>query len=271
MNRKELVQNIREKRSFLCIGLDSDLNKIPKFLLEYDDPIFEFNKRIIDATHQYCIAYKPNIAFYEVLGSKGWDSLKKTLDYIPNGLFTIADAKRGDIGNTANMYAKTFFETYEFDSVTISPYMGSDSIQPFLEHSGKWTILLGLTSNKGAEDVQLKQLKSEGTVFEESISQSKLLGTEENMMYVIGATKSDYLQKVRSIIPDHFMLVPGVGAQGGSLEEVCKYGFNKEIGLIVNSSRAILYASSGEDFAEAAAKEASTIQGEMETALERWA
>lgn len=271
MNREKLIQLIRQKQSFLCIGLDTDLNKIPTFLLDYEDPIFEFNKRIIDATKDLCIAYKPNIAFYEIHGTKGWESLQKTLDYIPNDIFTIADAKRGDIGNTASMYAKTFLETYDFDSITVNPYMGRDSIQPFLNFEGKWAILLGLTSNEGASDIQLKQLDNGKQVFEEAILGSTSFGTKENMMYVVGATKSEYLKKIRTIIPDHFLLVPGLGAQGGSLDEVCEHGFNQDIGIIVNSSRAILYASSGEDFAEAARAVALSVQKEMKIVMGKWA
>lgn len=263
MNKKQLVEQIRSKKSFLCLGLDTDLEKIPSFLLEFDDPIFEFNKRIIDATKDYCVAYKPNIAFYEAMGVKGWESLAKTIDYIPKEIFTIADAKRGDIGNTAAMYAKTFFQTYNFDSVTIAPYMGSDSVQPFLTQEGKWAIVLALTSNQGASDFQFEELKSGEKLFEKVLKTTSQWGNDSNMMYVVGATKAEALAEIRKIIPKHFLLVPGVGAQGGSLEEVCKNGMNEDIGLLINSSRGIIYASKGGDFAEAAAAAAREIQQKM--------
>lgn len=267
MTRAELILEIKNKQSFLCIGLDTDINKIPKHLLELDNPILEFNKQIIDATKDYCVAYKPNIAFYESLGSKGWEILQETLKYIPDNIFTIADAKRGDIGNTATMYAKTFLETYEFDSVTVAPYMGSDSVTPFLEIPNKWTILLGLTSNKGAFDFQFIEDHSGTTLFENVISKSKEWGSEENLMYVIGATKAEHFQKVRKIIPNHFLLVPGVGAQGGNLQDVCANGFSKDCGLLINSSRGIIYASGDKNFAKAAANSARNIQQEMKTIL----
>ncbi len=266
MTREQLIYQIRRKRSFLCVGLDPDLKKIPPHLLEKEDPVFEFNKKIIDATQDYAVAYKPNIAFYECLGQKGWESLRKTLDYIPKDIFTIADAKRGDIGNTAKMYAKTFFETYDFDSITVAPYMGEDSVVPFLEFSNKWAIVLGLTSNKGAFDFQYSETEGK-PLFEKVIAQTSSWGTKENLMFVVGATKASDLVKIRQIIPDHFLLVPGVGAQGGSLEEVCKYGFNQDVGLLINSSRGIIYASNGENFAEAARLQASIIQQEMEKTL----
>lgn len=263
MNKKQLIEQIRLKKSFLCVGLDTDLEKIPAYLLDFEDPVFEFNKRIIDATKDFCVAYKPNIAFYEAMGAKGWDSLAKTVDYIPKDIFTIADAKRGDIGNTSAMYAKTFFQTYHFDSVTIAPYMGSDSVQPFLTQEGKWAIVLALTSNQGAFDFQFEELKSGNKLFEQVLKTTAQWGSDENMMYVVGATKAESLAEIRKIIPYHFLLVPGVGAQGGSLADVCKNGMNEDVGLLINSSRGILYASNGKDFADAAAAAAKEIQEEM--------
>ena len=267
MTRKELIAQIVKKQSFLCVGLDSDITKIPKYLLELENPILEFNKRIIDATKKYCVAYKPNVAFYESRGVQGWETLQATLDYIPKDIFTIADAKRGDIGNTANMYAKTFFETYNFDSVTIAPYMGEDSIAPFLCHEGKWGIVLGLTSNKGAFDFQFSELTSGEKLFEKVLRTTAKLGTIENLMFVVGATKAESLKSIRKIIPNHFLLVPGVGAQGGSLAEVCKYGLNSDCGLLINSSRGILYASTDETFSEASGDAAKKIQLEMAAIL----
>ncbi|MDB4061113.1 orotidine-5'-phosphate decarboxylase [Vicingaceae bacterium] len=267
MTRKELITQINRKRSFLCVGLDSDPNKIPKHLLDFENPTLEFNKRIIDATKNYCVAYKPNIAFYESMGPKGWETLKATLDYIPKEIFTIADAKRGDIGNTANMYAKTFFETYNFDSVTIAPYMGEDSVTPFLSHPGKWGIVLGLTSNKGAYDFQFSELKTGELLYEKVLKTSSTWGNEDNLMFVVGATKAESLGNIRKLVPDHFLLVPGVGAQGGSLSEVCKYGLNSDCGLLINSSRGILYASNGINFAQASANAAKEIQQEMSEIL----
>jgi orotidine-5'-phosphate decarboxylase len=263
MNYPELVNQIKKKKSFLCVGLDTDLNKIPKHLLDTEDPIFEFNKQIIDATKDFCVAYKPNIAFYEMLGTKGWDSLQKTIDYIPNDIFTIADAKRGDIGNTSVYYANTFFDTYDFDSVTVAPYMGSDSVTPYLQHKDKWAIVLALTSNKGADDFELQKLESGEYVFEKVLSTSKEWGSEKNMMYVVGATRPEMLAEIRKIVPNHFLLVPGVGAQGGSLTQVVKYGMTKDVGLLVNSSRGIIYAGNGEDFAQKAGEKAKSIQEEM--------
>jgi len=263
MKYPELVNQIKKKKSFLCVGLDTDLNKIPKHLLDTEDPIFEFNKQIIDATKDFCVAYKPNIAFYEMLGTKGWDSLQKTIDYIPNDIFTIADAKRGDIGNTSLYYANTFFDTYDFDSVTVAPYMGSDSVTPYLQHKDKWAIVLALTSNKGADDFELQKLESGEYVFEKVLSTSKEWGSEKNMMYVVGATRPEMLAEIRKIVPNHFLLVPGVGAQGGSLTQVVKYGMTKDVGLLVNSSRGIIYAGNGEDFAQKAGEKAKSIQEEM--------
>ena len=267
MNKKELIDQIRIKKSFLSIGLDTDISKIPKFLLEFEDPVFEFNKRIIDSTKDLCVAYKPNIAFYEAMGAKGWESLKKTVDYIPKDIFTIADAKRGDIGNTSNMYARAFFEKMNFDSVTVAPYMGSDSVTPFLEFKDKWAIVLALTSNKGGLDFQKIENKNGKQLFEQVLETSQNWGTDKNMMYVVGATRAEQLSEIRAIIPNHFLLVPGVGAQGGSLEEVAKYGMNADCGLLVNSSRGIIYASSDIDFAEKAREEAEKLQHKMDILL----
>jgi len=267
MTRHELIEQIRAKKSFLCVGLDTDLNKIPAHLLNTEDPIFEFNKAIIDATKDFCVAYKPNIAFYEQYGEKGWASLEKTLNYIPKDIFTIADAKRGDIGNTSTYYAKTFFEYLPFDSVTIAPYMGEDSITPFLEFPGKWAIVLALTSNKGSMDFQTIKDENGEAFYKSVLRKTSTWGTPENMMYVVGATRAEQIGEVRTIVPDSFFLVPGVGAQGGSLEDVCQYGWNKDCGLLVNSSRAILYASKGKDFAEKAREEAQKVQKEMHKIL----
>lgn len=263
MNYQELVSQIKKKKSFLCVGLDTDLNKIPLHLLETEDPIFEFNKAIIDATKEYCVAYKPNIAFYEMLGASGWQSLQKTIEYIPSTHFTIADAKRGDIGNTSLYYANTFFDTFQFDSVTVAPYMGSDSVIPYLQHKDKWAILLALTSNKGADDFELQKLENGQYLFEKVLTTSKEWGSESNTMYVVGATRPEMLTEIRKIVPNHFLLVPGVGAQGGSLTEVAKHGMNENIGLLVNSSRGIIYAGNGPDFAEKAKEKAREIQLEM--------
>lgn len=267
MNREDLVHQIKSKRSFLCIGLDTDIKKIPTHLLELEDPIFEFNKQIIDATKDLCVSYKPNIAFYESLGVSGWVSLQKTLDYIPKNIFTIADAKRGDIGNTSNMYARAFFEKMNFDSVTIAPYMGSDSVTPFLEFKDKWAIVLALTSNKGGLDFQKIENKNGKQLFEQVLETSQNWGTDKNMMYVVGATRAKQFSEIRAIIPNHFLLVPGVGAQGGSVEEVAKYGMNADCGLLVNSSRGIIYASSDIDFAEKAREEAEKLQHKMDILL----
>lgn len=264
-----LVEEIKRKKSFLCIGLDVDLKKIPSHLLNKEDPIFEFNKAIIDATHHLCVAYKPNTAFYEAYGTDGWSSLKKTIDYINANhpkIFTIADAKRGDIGNTSTMYAKAFFDDLNFDSVTVAPYMGKDSVEPFLAFKNKHTILLALTSNTGAFDFQTQEVENT-FLYKYVLEVSKTWENSENLMYVIGATKADFLSEIRTIVPDNFFLVPGVGAQGGDLKAVCDFGMNNKIGLLINSSRVIIYASSGEDFAQAAASSAHQLQQQMATIL----
>ncbi|GAA4277714.1 orotidine-5'-phosphate decarboxylase [Aquimarina mytili] len=269
MTTQALVEQIRRKKSFLCIGLDVDLNKIPKHLLETEDPIFEFNKAIIDATHHLAVGYKPNTAFYEAYGIKGWKSLEKTINYLNANypeIFTIADAKRGDIGNTSTMYAKAFFEDLKFDSVTVAPYMGKDSIEPFLAFKNKHTILLALTSNQGAFDFQTKDIEGK-KLYEQVLELSKSYQNSENLMYVVGATKAEYLSDIRKIIPHSFLLVPGVGAQGGNLKDVCKYGLNDQVGLLINSSRGIIYASDAIDFAEAAADKALELQKEMSQIL----
>lgn len=264
MNRAELVDQIKIKKSFLCVGLDTDILKIPKHLHNSADPVFEFNKQIIDATINFAVAYKPNLAFYESLGAEGWQSLEKTMKYLPKDVFTIADAKRGDIGNTSGLYARAFFEKMDFDAITVAPYMGEDSVKPFLEYPGKWTILLALTSNKGSADFQALKLDKAGKeLYEQVLETSSRWGSAENMMYVVGATKAESLTHVRTIVPDHFLLVPGVGAQGGSLSEVARYGMNSECGLLVNASRSIIYATSGVDFADAARAEAKLLQAEM--------
>jgi orotidine-5'-phosphate decarboxylase len=270
MTKQQLFEQIQKKRSFLCVGLDSSLDKIPKHLLKYENPILEFNKQIIDATKDLCVAYKPNTAFYECYGKKGWETLIETWKYIPKDVFSIADAKRGDIGNTSAMYAETFFNAasseMSFDSVTVAPYMGSDSVTPFLTFKDKWVILLALTSNAGHADFQLQQI-GEDKLFEKVIKTSQTWATDEQMMYVVGATRGAAFGDVRKLAPDHFLLVPGVGAQGGDLNEVCKYGLNSQCGLLINSSRGIIYASEGEDFAEKAREEALKLQQEMEQIL----
>nr|WP_313977050.1 orotidine-5'-phosphate decarboxylase [uncultured Prevotella sp.] len=272
MNRQQLINEIFTKKTFLCVGLDTDINKIPAHLKNEEDPIFAFNKAIIDATAPYCVAYKPNLAFYECYGLKGMLAFEKTIQYIkenhPNH-FIIADAKRGDIGNTSKMYAQTFFEEYNLDSVTVAPYMGEDSVKPFLEYAGKWVILLTLTSNKGSHDFQLTEDKQGERLFEKVLKKSQEWGTTENLMYVVGATQGKMFEDIRRIAPKHFLLVPGVGAQGGSLQEVCKYGMTKDCGLLVNSSRGIIYASADTDFAEVAAVKAKELQEEMAIELER--
>lgn len=271
MNKTVLIQLINKKRSFLCIGLDTDLSKIPQYLFRTEDPAFEFNKLIIDATHDLAVAYKPNLAFYERNGVKGWQSLTKTIQYLKNfEVFTIADAKRGDIGNTSAQYAEAFFNPkqsgLDFDAITVAPYMGEDSVKPFLEFKDKWVVLLALTSNKGAEDFQFFS-SGEKRLFEQVLTQSKTWGSDENMMFVVGATKAEMLTAIRKIVPHHFLLVPGIGAQGGSLTEVAKYGLTKDCELLVNSSRNIIYASKENDFAEKAREEALKIQVEMEKIL----
>ena len=272
MDRKELIQQIKQKRSFLCVGLDSDPKKMPQCVFDLYDPIFEFNKAIIDHTAPYCVAYKPNLAFYEAYGIKGMQAFVKTCEYIKTKHphhFIIADAKRGDIGNTSAMYARTFFEEYDIDSLTVAPYMGEDSVKPFLDYPGKWVILLALTSNKGSQDFQFLQNAEGKRLFEEVILKSQAWGTAENMMYVVGATQGSMFKDIRRIAPNHFLLVPGVGAQGGSLQEVCRYGMNKDCGLLVNSSRGIIYASNDDHFAEVAGNKARELQQEMADELEK--
>lgn len=270
MTRQELIQNIKAKRSFLCVGLDTDLKKVPAHLLNEEDPIFAFNKAIIDATAAYCVAYKPNLAFYEAFGVKGLMAFEKTVKYIQENYpdqFIIADAKRGDIGNTSAMYARTFFEEYNLDSVTVAPYMGEDSVTPFLGYDGKWVILLALTSNKGSHDFQLTESTDGEKLFQKVLRKSQEWAGNDQMMYVVGATQGQAFEEIRKIVPDHFLLVPGVGAQGGSLSEVCKYGMTQECCLLVNSSRAIIYADNTENFANAAAEAAKAVQQEMAAEL----
>jgi len=270
MTQQAIEEQIRKKRSFLCIGLDSDMGKLPPGLAGKKNCLFDFNRQIIDATHSYAVACKPNIAFYECLGAEGWNQLEMTVQYIRNRypeLFLIADAKRGDIGNTSKKYAETFFKRFDFDAVTVAPYMGSDSVVPFLEYPGKWVILLALTSNPGAEDFQFYPGPDHQPLFEKVIQQSLAWGYPENIMYVVGATKASMLVKIREIIPDHFLLIPGIGAQGGDLAEVARYGLNKNCGLIVNSSRAIIFADTTEKFAEVAASRAREVQEQMEELL----
>jgi orotidine-5'-phosphate decarboxylase len=269
MTNEILIKQITNKKSFLCIGLDVDLTKIPMHLLDTEDPIFEFNKAVIDATHDLCVSYKPNTAFYEAYGIKGWQSLQKTINYLNENhpeIFTIADAKRGDIGNTSSMYAKAFFEDLNFDSVTVAPYMGKDSVEPFLAFENKHTIMLALTSNEGAFDFQTQNVAGR-ELYKVVLETSKSWKNAENLMYVVGATKAEYFTEIRKIVPDSFLLVPGIGAQGGSLAEVCKYGMNENVGLLINSSRGIIYASNGTDFAEKAREEALKLQQEMEEIL----
>lgn len=273
MNREQLIEQIKTKKSFLCVGLDTDIKKIPQHLLQEEDPIFAFNKAIIDATAPYCVSYKPNLAFYEAFGVKGMVSFEKTIKYLkknyPNH-FIIADAKRGDIGNTSAMYARTFFEEYGIDSITVAPYMGEDSVTPFLTYEGKWVILLALTSNKGSHDFQLTEDTQGEKLFEKVLRISQQWGNEDNMMYVVGATQGKMFEDIRRVAPRHFLLVPGVGAQGGSLEEVCRYGMTNECGLLVNSSRAIIYASDKENFAEIAAEKAKELQMQMKDILDNY-
>lgn len=260
MNRKELVAAQKEKQSLLCVGLDTDIKRIPQFLKDnYDDPILEFNRRIIEATKDSCVAYKFNIAFYEAMGAKGWDSLESSLALVPEGIFTIADAKRGDIGNTSSLYARTFFETYNFDSITVSPYMGQDSLEPFYGYDNKWIIILGLTSNKGSQDFQMLDLPDGRKVYQEVIRRAAEFGDASNTMFVVGATQTDYIKVVREIIPDHFFLMPGIGKQGGDIEASLKYGLNDDYGLLINSSRGIIYAGEGEAFDQAAKRAANDL------------
>ncbi|WP_341225964.1 orotidine-5'-phosphate decarboxylase [uncultured Arcticibacterium sp.] len=273
MTKEELFKEIKGKESFLCVGLDTDIKKIPSHLMKEKDPVFEFNKQIIDATEKFAVSYKPNIAFYEAMGPKGWESLQKTLEYIPKNCFTIADAKRGDIGNTSSLYARAFFDQsasgMSFDSITVAPYMGEDSVKPFLDFDGKWVILLALTSNPGSKDFQQLSVGDE-KLYEKVLRTSSQWADSERLMYVVGATKASLLKEIREIIPNHFLLVPGVGAQGGSLEEVAKNGMNAECGLLVNSSRGIIYASNGEDFSQSAAKEAEKLQVQMAGLLDEY-
>lgn len=270
MTREELFEQIKLKRSYLCVGLDTDLNKIPRHLLQLDDPVFEFNKAIIDATKDLCVAYKPNVAFYESMGAPGWVSLEKTLNYIPDTHFTIADAKRGDIGNTSKLYARAFFENMNFDSVTVAPYMGEDSVVPFLEFEGKWVILLALTSNKGSDDFQfLQNSTDQKPLYEKVMRKAMEWSSAENLMFVTGATHPEKFKALRSIAPDHFFLVPGIGAQGGDLQAVSEYGMNDHVGLLVNSSRGIIYAGQGEDFADKAHEAAKEVQLQMAEILEK--
>ena len=272
MNRQQLIEQIKTKKSFLCVGLDTDLKKVPQHLLNDNDAIFTFNKNIIDATAKYCVAYKPNLAFYEAFGVKGMIAFEKTVNYLNKYYpdhFIIADAKRGDIGNTSKMYARTFFEEYDVDALTVAPYMGEDSVTPFLGYEGKWVILLALTSNKGSNDFQLTTSPDGERLFEKVIRTSRKWGNDDNMMFVVGATQGKMYEDIRKVAPESFLLVPGVGAQGGSLEEVCRYGMTKDCGLLVNSSRGIIYASSGEDYAEVAGQKAKELQEQMASELEK--
>lgn len=268
MTRAELSAQIRQKQSYLCVGLDADSERLPRHLLDKDDPVFEFNKAIIDATQDLCVAYKPNLAFYEALGSNGWESLRKTLEYIPDEHFTIADAKRGDIGNTSRLYAQAFFGEMGFDAVTVAPYMGVDSVKPFLEFGGKWVILLALTSNKGSQDFQFDQQGNGQPLYEKVMRKAQEWGTPGNLMYVVGATHPEKFKEIREIAPDHFLLVPGVGAQGGDLEALTRHGANADVGLLVNSSRGIIFAGEGEDFAEKARSAAQALQTSMAALLQ---
>lgn len=272
MNRQQLVEQIFQKQSFLCVGLDTDIKKIPEHLLMDEAPVLAFNKAIIDATAPYCVAYKPNLAFYECRGVKGMETFARTISYLKENYpdhFIIAVAKRGDIGNTSKMYAHTFFEEFDVDAVTVAPYMGEDSVTPFLEYDGKWVIVLALTSNKGSQDFQLMQDENGERLFEKVIRRSQQWGSEQNLMYVVGATQGEMFEDIRKVAPNHFLLVPGVGAQGGSLEEVCKYGLTKDCGLLVNSSRGIIFASHDDDFAEVAAQKAKELQQQMAAELSK--
>jgi orotidine-5'-phosphate decarboxylase len=269
VKRSELIGQIRQKGSFLCVGLDTDINKIPSFLLKEKDPVLAFNKAIIDATKDYCVSYKLNTAFYESMGRQGWETMEQTLDYIPSGIFTIADAKRGDIGNTSDMYARAFFETLKFHSITLAPYMGRDSIEPFFRYDEKWGIVLALTSNPGSADYEQQAIGNE-RLYERVIRTTAGIATSENLMFVVGATKAEEFTGIRELIPDHFLLVPGVGAQGGSLADVARYGMNKDCGLLINSSRSIIYAGNGADFTEKAAAEAQKMAAEMKALLQQY-
>jgi orotidine-5'-phosphate decarboxylase len=270
LTQEELFTQIRQKKTYLCVGLDTDAQKIPRHLLKEPDPVFAFNRQIIDATADHCVAYKLNTAFYEASGTQGWESLQKTAEYIPRGFFTIADAKRGDIGNTSGLYARAFFETMPFDAITVAPYMGQDSVTPFLAHAGKWVILLALTSNPGSADFQQLPLAEGGRLFEKTITVSQGWAGPDRMMYVVGATRAEQLADIRTLIPDHFLLVPGVGAQGGDLEAVTRHGINRRCGLLVNSSRAIIYASGGEDFARQAGLQARDVARQMAALLDQY-
>jgi orotidine-5'-phosphate decarboxylase len=267
MNRQSLFQQILTKKSFLCIGLDSEAGKIPPHLTGFKDPVFEFNRQIIEATKDLCVSYKPNLAFYETQGAKGWETLEKTMELIPNEIFTIADAKRGDIGNTSKQYAKAFFEKLQFDAVTVAPYMGEDSVKPFLEFDHKWVILLALTSNKGSLDFQFSPQENGQPLYEKVMKKAQLWGNPDNLMFVTGATHPEKFEDIRRIAPDHFLLVPGIGAQGGELNQVCRFGLNRQVGLLVNSSRGIIFAGNGEDFAAKAREAALELQQQMENVL----
>lgn len=269
MTREELTAQIRQKQSYLCVGLDADISRLPRHLLDQEDPVFAFNKAIIDATKDLCVAYKPNLAFYEALGAKGWESLRKTLDYIPDTHFTIADAKRGDIGNTSRLYAQAFFGELGFDAVTVAPYMGVDSVQPFLEFEDKWVILLALTSNKGSQDFQMDRQESGQPLYEKVMRKAQEWGTPGNLMFVVGATHPEKFEEIRAIAPEHFLLVPGVGAQGGDLEALTHHGANADVGLLVNSSRGIIFAGEGEDFAQKAREAAQSLQQSMAALLQK--
>jgi orotidine-5'-phosphate decarboxylase len=269
MTYQDLYAQIIKKKSFLCIGLDTDITKIPNHLKNLEDPVFEFNKKIIDATGDLCIAYKPNLAFYEAMGPEGMVSLEKTIDYIPRNIFTIADAKRGDIGNTSKLYARAYFDHFRFDAITVNPYMGNDSVIPFLQFTGKWVVLLALTSNSGSEDFQLMKVP-EMELFKQVIEKSKKWAGKDQLMYVVGASRAEHLKDIRALIPEHFLLIPGVGAQGGDLESVVRFGLNKSVGLIVNSSRSIIYASGNEDFAQVARRKAKELKEEMEKLMDKY-
>ncbi|MBK9014943.1 MAG: orotidine-5'-phosphate decarboxylase [Saprospiraceae bacterium] len=269
MTRQQLFERILAKKSFLCIGLDSELSKLPPHLLRFDDPVYEFNRQIIEATHDLCVAYKPNLAFYESQGWRGWQTLEKTMSLIPENIFTIADAKRGDIGNTSTQYAQAFFKQMNFDAVTVAPYMGEDSVKPFLEFKGKWVILLALTSNKGSYDFQFAEQENGEPLFEKVMKKAQTWGNTSNLMFVTGATHPEKFKEIRRVAPDNFLLVPGIGAQGGELEKVCEYGLNSEVGLLVNSSRGIIFASNGEDFAEKARTATLEIQAQMAQVLDK--